>query len=228
MPRSAFEVISACRLFAGLDEPARRRLAALAAARRFAAGQRVFDEGGEPAGVYIVDAGRVRVYKLSPQGREHVLHVVCPGETFAEVAVLGGMPLPASAEALDPTRCALLPTAPLRAALRADHQLCLQLLGGMAQWVRHTVRLLEDVVLRDAAGRVARYLLDIADDDRPVELPLLKRHLASHLNLTSETLSRVLRRLDDGGLIRAVDARTLRVVDRAGLRGVMDGAAAAR
>jgi len=85
---------------------------------------------------------------------------------------------------------------------------------------------MEDVVLRDAAGRLARYLLDAeAGQDGLIELPTLKRHLASHLNLTSETFSRTLRRLVDGGLIAEPDGSHVRVLDRDGLQKVAEGLA---
>lgn len=88
----------------------------------------------------------------------------------------------------------------------------------MSFWVHHLVGLLEDLTLRDALSRVARYLHDIAtDDDRVVQLPSLKKHLASHLNLTSETLSRSLRRLAGAGLIENVSAQSLRIIDSDGL-----------
>ena len=75
--------------------------------------------------------------------------------------------------------------------MQEDHQLCLGMMAGLAFWVRHLVGLMEDIVLRDAAGRLARYLLNSPTAaDGAIELPTLKRHVASHLNLTSETFSR--------------------------------------
>jgi CRP/FNR family transcriptional regulator len=85
---------------------------------------------------------------------------------------------------------------------------------------------MEDVVLRDAAGRLARYLLNSPTaDDGAIELPTLKRHVASHLNLTSETFSRSLRRLIDIGAIAGSDGSRVRLLDRARLEAIAAGQA---
>ncbi len=191
---------------------------AIAQRRTHPAGKTIFRQGDDPPGLYIVASGLVRVYKQSPGGREHVLHLVGPSQTFAEVAVMGDFPCPANAQAIEASDCLMLDAARFRSALRDDHRLCLQLLTGMSFWVHHLVGLLEDLTLRDALSRVARYLHDIAaDEDGVIQLPSLKKHLASHLNLTSETLSRCLRRLAGAGLIKNVSAQSLRIIDPKGL-----------
>jgi len=220
------EILGGCRLFSAVEPAGFQRLGVIARLVRYRKDQLIFREGQECPGVYVVGNGLVRVFKTGPQGKEHVLHMVGPGQTFAEVAAIGGFEVPASAEAVAPTVCALLPMDRFRKALEDDHALCLGMMAGLTFWVRHLVSLMEDVVLRDAAGRLARYLLDAqAGPDGLVELPTLKRHLASHLNLTSETFSRTLRRLVEGGLIAEPDGNQVQVLDREGLDKVAQGLA---
>jgi CRP/FNR family transcriptional regulator len=225
VPGEIRAILEACSMFSSLDGQRLDMLAAMARRRTFPRGEMIFRQDEPCPGLFIVGQGRVRIYKLAPSGKEHVLHLAGPGMTFAEVAVIGDFPCPAFAEAMEPTNCALLPAEAFRRALRDDHELCLGLMTGMAGWVRTLVGLMEDIVLRDAIGRLARYLLDAAagQGGEEIELPALKRHLASHLNLTSETLSRTLKRLADAQLIEQVDARRLRIIDAACLRDVADG-----
>jgi CRP/FNR family transcriptional regulator len=218
------EILHRCRLFAKVEERGFQRLVVMARLCRFDKGQAIFREGGECPGVYVVGSGLIRVFKTAASGKEHVLHMVGPGRTFAEVAAIGGFPCPANAEAVVPSLCALLQLAPFKKALDEDHELCMGMMVGLATWAHQLVELLEDVVLRDAIGRLARYLLDAkTGPEGLVELPTLKRHVASHLNLTSETLSRTIRRLVEAGLIEELDANRVRLVHRQRLGRVAEG-----
>ncbi len=217
------DTLAGCTFFSQVDGPTRKRLVRMAVRREYRKGETVFRDGDPAPGVFIVESGLVRVFKLAPNGKEHVLHLAGPGMTFAEVAVLGDFPCPAFAEAVEESACVLLPVEPFMRALREDHQLSLQILSSMAMWVKTLVSLLEDVVLRDAAGRVAGYLLQAqTEQGAAISLPGLKRHIASHLNLTSETLSRTLRQLRDEGVIGETDAGLV-VHDVRGLQRIAEG-----
>jgi len=218
-------ILRKCLLFKGLGEDSLGRLSELARRVAFEKGRIIFRQGEECPGLYCVGSGVVRVYKVSPAGKEHVLHFAHAGMTFAEVAAIGRFPCPAYAEALEDTVCALLPTGPFRKLLETRHDFCLQFLEGMTFWIRTLVGLLEDIVLRDAVGRVAGHLLrtDPSEGKSPFALPVRKKELASHLNLTSEALSRTLRRLEESGLIELVDRRHIRIRDREGLAQVAAG-----
>lgn len=225
MAPDATTILDNCGFFGAVEGPARKRLESMAVLRRFERGQMVFRQGDGCPGVFIVGDGLARVFKLSPNGKEHTLHLAGPGATFAEVAALGNFPCPAFAEAIEDSTCVLLPTEAFNRALREDHALCLQILTSMAFWVRRLVHQVEDIALRDAMGRVARYLLSVSSPvDDVVELPSLKKHLANHLNLTSETLSRTLRKLSEATLINEATDGQLRLLDREALSVIAEGA----
>lgn len=214
-----------CGLFRGLNEASMAKLAGISLRRRFPKGQTIFREGAPCPGIYVIAEGLVRVVKYAPSGKEHVLHLAYPGMTFAEVAAIGRFPCPATAETMENTVCVLILQDRLTQLLQADHSLCLQILESFAWWVKHFVGLLEDIVLRDSTGRVARHLLQAGAQagGEAFLLPMLKKDLASHLNLTSETLSRAIRRLADAGLIELPDQQRIRIMDRARLEDVAAG-----
>lgn len=218
------QIFSRCRLFAQVDPVRVRRLAELSSVRSFAKGTLVFRQGTECPGIFIVDSGMVRVFKTAPSGKEHVLHLVGPNHTFAEVAAIGGFPCPANAEAIVETTCVLLPLAPFRDEMANDHQLCLEMMTGLSFWVHHLISLMEDLVLRDAVGRLARYLLDVEkESDGSVRLPGLKRHIASHLNLTSEAFSRTFGRLIEAGLIAERSKNRIQINNSEALQAIAEG-----
>ena len=218
------DILTSCRFFSEVRGESLDRLVSMARLRHYAKGELVFRQDDPCPGVFVVGSGSIRIFKTAPSGKEHVLHFVDPGLTFAEVAAIGGFACPAFAEAMTESTCVLLPTEPFTRALGDDHNLCLQLMSSMAFWVRHLIGLMEDIVLRDAAGRLARHLLEACGvEGQTFTLPGLKKDLASHLNLTSETVSRTLRRFADAGLIQQLEGGRLRILRRDDLKNVADG-----
>lgn len=228
MDHAAMDIIRGCGLFCGLTESSFEKIRAIARTIRFRRGEMVFREGEPCPGIYVVGAGTVRIFKIAPSGKEHVLHFARPGQTFAEVAAIGEFSCPAFADVTEDSVCALIPQNGFRQILREDHAFCIEMMTGMSKWVHTLVGLLEDLVLRDATARVARHLIQSDDTDGHGEftLPMRKKDLASHLNLTSETLSRTLHRLVDCGLITMHDRR-LRIRDPHKLKEVANGLAPA-
>lgn len=224
MNLNVIDILQNCQFFAAVQPAGFQRLVTIARMVKFPKGETIFRQGQECPGMYIVGQGLVRIYKVAPSGKEHVLHLIGPGNTFAEAAAIGGFECPAHAEAVSPTVCALLPMDRFRRALEEDHPLCLQIMLGLTIWVKHLVALVEDVSMRDAIGRLARYLLQSdVDESGLIELPSLKRHVASHLNLTSETFSRTIRRMEEAGLIAQPDANRIRLLDRQRLQMLAEG-----
>jgi CRP/FNR family transcriptional regulator len=226
--RAAAEIIRGCGLFGGLTEGSLEKVTRIARIVRFRRGQIVFRDGDPCPGIYVVGEGAVRVFKTAPSGKEHVLHFARAGMTFAEVAAIGQFNCPAHADVTEDSVCVLLPRVEFRRLVSEDHGFCIELMSGMSRWVRHLVGLLEDLVLRDATARVARHLIESDETGGQGEfaLPMRKKDLASHLNLTSETLSRTLHRLVDCRLIETQGQR-IRILEIAKLKEVAAGLAPA-
>lgn len=207
-------IIATSSVLGSVSPDRQRQLADLSRLVKYDKGEVIFKQGDDVPGMFIVQSGLVRLYKIAPSGKEHTLHLAAPSQTFAEVAAIADFPCPAWAEAVENTHALLLPTAALAAMLRQDHSLCLELLTGMGTWVRHLTNLLEDIVLRDAAARVARLLLASPRDQNQVcTLPGLRKHLASQLNLTAETLSRTLHRFSEAGHICTLEDQRIQIRD---------------
>ena len=103
-------IITDCSLFRGVSSERQRRLVDMARRVAFQAGTLVFRQNDPCPGIYCVGTGLVRIYRIGAGGKEHTLHMAGPEQTFAEVAVIGGFPCPAYAEATQASQCALLPT----------------------------------------------------------------------------------------------------------------------
>jgi CRP/FNR family transcriptional regulator len=198
-------------LLSGLTPAAVGRLAAGARLRRYAAGDTVFRQGEPARAFFAVAAGGVRVVRLMPDGRERVLHRLRPGQTFAEAAVLSMPAYPAGAVATaTPTELIEVGGREFTALVEGDPAAAKAIIASLAGWLVHLVGRVEELTVLSADARLARYLLDVPSHKVPdgfeVTLQLAKKDLAAHLGITPETLSRVLRRWTDRGMLRSKGA----------------------
>ncbi len=222
------QIVEGSSLYRGLSGSSVDRIIGVSRTVRVSAGEPLFGDRVSCPGVYVVGTGMIRLMRSGPSGKVHVLRFVEEGGSLGEAAVIGGFAAPVAAVAHVDSECALFPAEAFRALIERDHALCLEIMRSMASRVHKLVDLLEDLILRDAMGRVARYVSEhAAGTGEWLTLPVLKQDLARHLNLTSETLSRTLRRLTEVGAIE-VEADRLHLTDRALLQRIADGRAPER
>ena len=207
-------------MFADLTATQRDQLAASAKVERRPKGTEVFVAGDPAKSFLLVLEGAVKVYMLSPDGREHILHLVEPGEIVAEAAVFAQGTYPASAMATEDATVARFFRDRLVALMREDPELSLAMIAGLSRRLREFVLTIEDLSLRDVTARLARYLLDNAKAG-VCKLPGTKTQLAAQLGTVLEPLSRSFRRLRDEGLIEEGKAG-VRLLDEQGLRDLLE------
>jgi CRP/FNR family transcriptional regulator len=215
-----FTSISAVPLFEGLPAGDRQALASIAAARAYARGQSIFNEGDPADRFHVVISGRVKIFKLSADGKEQILHLFGPGEPFGEAPVFSGKTFPASAAALEQTVTIFFPRRAFVDLITRNPSLALDMLAVLSERLHRFTDLIEQLSLREVPERLAAYFLyrrteNGAEDT--LELDLTKTQLASFLGTVPETLSRVLARMEKSGLISLIGLRSIRLRDIGGL-----------
>jgi CRP-like cAMP-binding protein len=213
--------------FASLPDGLLEELASLARERHYARGQVIFLEGEPCAGLHIVDSGIVRIFKVSPQGREQVLEQLGPGGTFNDVAVLDGGPNPASAMAAEDARVWVVDRADIRRLAAVHPELAWALIESIAGRARHLVAMVEDLSLRSVKARLAKLLLAEAEHTAGQaqinrDQMVTQAEMAARLGTVREMIGRALRDLADDGLI-TFDRHRIIIQDREGLVEVAEG-----
>jgi CRP-like cAMP-binding protein len=194
MPTNKPEVLRRSFLFSAVNADALSRFAALARPHVFAKGDMIFEEGAAADGFFIVASGRVKIFKLSPSGDEHILHLISDGGCFAEAVVFSRLKrYPAFAQAIDETHALFIPRDGFLCLMRCDFSVALSVLGSMSQKLHYFNALIEELSLKEADARLAKYLLDLSvrAGSRVVSLDIRKVELARRLGIAPETLSRL-------------------------------------
>lgn len=221
------DVLRKTPLFATLPDDDLRRIADIAVTRRFAKKEAVFREGDRAEGFFIVATGKVKVFKLSGEGKEQILHVLEAGQTFAEAVIFEGGVFPAHAEALADAELLFLPKRPFIELLERRPNVAIRMLASLSRWLKRMTELAESLSLRDVETRLIFYLSEELKargipprDGAEFDLPIGKNVLASRLGTVPETFSRTLKKLQDDGLID-VRGKRIRIVSAESLFSIL-------
>jgi len=212
-------------LFKGLPEQALRMLEGILKEREFLRGENIFTEGGESTGFYIIIKGRVKVYKLSAEGKEQILHIAGSRELLGAVSVFSGGPYPAHADAMEKTKALFFPRKDFLALIQKEPSVVMNMMANLSMRLQHFTRMIEDLSLKEVPGRLAAYLLYLCkrtECRNVVEMDISKGQLASLLGTIPETLSRILRRMSEKGILK-VSGRKIRLLKKKELNDIVNG-----
>lgn len=198
--------LRACQLFAGLSTPDLEGVARIALLKTVAKGEFLFREGDPSHGFYIVRQGAINVHRVSPTGKEQVIHVFRPGDSFAEATLSMETGYPAGARAIESSQVVLIRKQEFLSLLRRRPELALRMIGALSIHLRVLVARLDDLTLKDVETRLANWLVKRCPDPSShvpltLQLPTAKRMLAAELGTIGETLSRTLAKLRQQQLI---------------------------
>lgn len=223
------EILKRSHLFSGLTEPEVGQIETIGIKKNYQKGQLIFSEGQKATGFFINLSGQVKIYKISADGREQILHIISPSEAFAEAALFTGSTYPAFAESLTQTRLLYFPKESFLGLILKNPQLSLNMIGGLSSLLRRFVDLVEELSLKDVSARVSKHLLDLSirsghkeGEGIVFELEVSKTQLASRLGTISETLSRAFRKLQNQKIIR-VEGKKITILNRGALEEISSG-----
>ena len=212
-------------LFKGLTVEQLDAIARIVSEKKYKRGQLIFSDGDEGTGFYLVIKGRVKIYKLSPDGKEQIMHIFGPGQPFAEVPVFEGSRYPANAETMDSCKLFFFPKKGFVSLIQENPSLAMNMLASLSQRLKQFSHLIEILSLKEVPGRLASYLLYLSDKNGSVEefkLDIAKSQLASLLGTIPETLSRIFAKMGGKELVR-INGPQITILDRPGLEDLAEG-----
>lgn len=179
----------------------------------YTSGEAIFLEGDPAEGLWIVEKGRIKIFKLSLDGNEHILHLRGPGKTFNDIAALDGGSNPANAAALSSeVQVWLVPSTVITDVLARNPQVALNIIRLMAKRVRSLVGQIEDLAFYSVIVRLARFLLKQPEDTSLSGQGVTRTAIAAHLNTTPQTISVALREIESAGAIQ-FDRHQVTIID---------------
>jgi CRP-like cAMP-binding protein len=221
-------LLHAIPLFAELHDDALRQLVQRCVTRTVNGGHVLFTAGEECRGLYIIQSGRVRIYRADPSGREQVLHVEGPGRTVAELPLFDGGAYPASAVTTEQTTLVFLPRPAFEFLYRSQPDIAHAVIRALGRRLRHLVHLAETLAFRDVAARLAMLLVGYADRSGiptpagiEIELDRTQEELAHEIGTARESVSRAMKQLRRKGLIEPLERNRLLIPDVQRLRALL-------
>lgn len=218
-PFSPTDYLRQLAYFEGQSSDVIHQLAEAAQPRQASAGETLFLEGDPSAGLWMLVSGRVKIYKLNPQGQEHILRIFGENDTFNDISALDGGANPANAAALSDSMFWVLPAQIFRDLILSDAYFAMHVIQVLSGRVRGLVRQIEDLTLYSVVVRVARLLLKQVEDPALSGTGVTRAALAAHLATTPQTISTALRELEAAGTI-AFDRHQIRILREDLLRSI--------
>jgi len=216
-------------LLAGLSEEELKEIIAIASLNQFEKREILFSDCEEANGFYIVLSGKVKLYKVSPEGKEQIVHVISAPDAFGEASLFLKGSHPFYAETLSDCQLLFFPKKDFLQLIKKNSRLSANMTMTLSHYVKRFASLIEDLSLKEVPSRVAKYLLDLslkqskeAKSPEEIELDLSRYQLASRLGTIRETLSKTLAKMKGKGIID-VKKNSITILNREALEILASG-----
>ena len=211
------ETLKDIHLFSELEVKDLRKISEFSSIKKYDKNELIFTEGDKYVGFYIVLKGKVKVFKLSPAGKETVIHIIQTLEPFAEVPLFEGYPYyPVNAQTLEESVLFFIPGNEFIDFTYNNPHISLKIISGFAKKLHTLTRRIESLTLSDVPNRLAKYIIEEYSKSHKViltkpfiNLTISKSTLAGYLVTITETLSRTFKKLQDENVIHVKGKKIL-------------------
>jgi CRP/FNR family transcriptional regulator, dissimilatory nitrate respiration regulator len=215
--KKARDILIKSQLFGGLPQEHITEIETIAVDKHFNKGDVIFYDGDDGTGFYLVVTGSVSVYKLSPEGKEQILHIVKEGDTIGAVPVFAGKSFPANAKAVSKSHLLFFDRKEFVRLITGKPVMVMNILALLSTRLREFTIQVENLSLKEIPGRIAAYLLYLSreqGDKDLIKLNISKGQLANLLGTGPESLSRALGNMKNKKLIEEKGVN-IRLMNRA-------------
>ncbi len=203
-------------IFSELEERQLEDIYELLTEKKFKKGETIFLAGDQGDSMFFLREGKVKITRNSPDGKEHIVKFINPGEVFGEVILFGHEIYPATTTCLEDSRLNQLKRDDFKEFFLAHPEIGWGMLKTMANKLFFSQSRIESLALLDSKTRIIQSLLEMADENDLALKEMSQQQLANYLGLTRETVSRNISQLKDEGLIEN-QGRMILIIDREGL-----------
>jgi len=203
-------------LFSELPQSDLEAISKLATTRTFPRNTIIISEGDTSDSLYAVLSGKVKIYLSDDEGKEIIINIQGAGEYFGELALLDDSPRSASVMTIEECKLAIISKSAFDECLEANPQIALRVIRGLSGRLRDLTENVKSLALMDVYGRVARTLLDLAEEDNGEQIirqRLTQRDIANMVGASREMVSRILKDLSVGGYI-TIRNKTITIHDK--------------
>jgi CRP/FNR family cyclic AMP-dependent transcriptional regulator len=191
-------------LFACLPDHDVEEISKLATTRSYSKNTIIISEGDNTDSFYAVLSGKVKVYLSDSEGKEVIINMLQEGDYFGELALLDDEPRSASVMTTEDSKLALISKTAFQEVLTQNPAMALGIIRELTARLRNLTENVKSLALMDVYGRVARTLLEMAEDQGDVQVikqRLTQRDIANMVGASREMVSRILKDLSVGGYI---------------------------
>lgn len=212
-------------IFSGMNNEEFEQIASLIMRKKYSKGEMLLMEGDHLSSLVIINRGKIKAFRFTPDGKEQILYIFSEGDFFGEMSLLSSSEVAYSAEALEDTSVCLIMKKDFQGLLREYPEISLKIMEQLCIRLEKMEGMVERMSSKDVDFRVNMVLLEFSkkygkphQKGRLVDLPLSREGIANYIGITRETVSRKLSHLQEEGIIELVGNKKVIIMDEEALK----------